>query len=97
MAAYRRWIGEHQAISGFFGGFLGLASFGGAAWFLGTSAIFIDFMAMLGFLLGATALLALGGKRGIYEEIDAGIRDGRGDVEKLRSQIPYNQQPPPGI
>lgn len=96
MAAFRRRLDQHPTFSGLLGGFLGLAGFGGAAWLLGASTIVALLLALLGFLLGAAALLIGGGTRGDYETIDAGLRDGRGEVEKLRSQIPYNQQLPPG-
>lgn len=93
MAAFRRRLGQYP----FLGGFVGLALFCGGAIYFETTAIFTLLMAMLGFILGAAMLLTIGDKRGHHEEIDAALRDGRGDMEKIRSQIPYNQGQTPDM
>jgi hypothetical protein len=97
MAAFRRSLGQYPTLGGFCGGILGTAALGGGAWYLGTSAIFVLLMGLLGFCLGAALLLILGGSRGRHEELDAALRDGRGDVEKIRSQVPYNQGHTPDV
>jgi hypothetical protein len=80
MSALRRGISQHP----FVGGFVGLALFGGVAVFFGTSYLFVFVMALFGFILGAGVALAVGEKRGEYDEIDAALRDGRGEVERVR-------------